>query len=132
MKVVQIGDATVTFTPEGAVTTYADGASYGAHPHETHRYHAIAHRCGYGDDILAYCREHEVCHHMAGLWITGGGSNVIGPLAQGIEPDPIEALHEELLVVTFQRWLRANERPIIGGVDWDGLKTRALAVLDGD
>jgi hypothetical protein len=30
---------------------------------------------------------------------------------------------------TFQRWLRANERPILGGVDWDDLKRDALCMM---
>jgi len=130
MRTIQIGNATVTYTPEGAVSTYPNGTSYGAHPHDNHHYHVIAHRCGYGDDILAYAREHEVCHHIVGCWIKGGGSDVIGPLARSVEPEPLAALFEECLVMTFQRWLRANERPIIAGVDWDGLKARALAALD--
>jgi hypothetical protein len=32
---------------------------------------------------------------------------------------------------TFQRWLRANERPICSGLDWDGLKRDALDLLNG-
>lgn len=128
---IQIGNATIIYTDEGCFTRYPDGTAYGAHPHDTHHYHVIAHRCGYGDDILAYAREHEVCHHIVGLWIKGGGSDVIGPLAHGIEPNQLEAVMEEALVMTFQRWLRANERPIIGGVNWDDLKRRALEALDG-
>lgn len=128
-RVVRIGNATVTYTADGAFTSYPNGTGYAAQPHDTHHYHVIAHRCGYGDDILAYCREHEVCHHVVGLWIKGGGSDVLGPLAHGIEPDATAALLEEALVMAFQRWLRANERPILGGVDWDDLKRRTLAAI---
>jgi hypothetical protein len=127
---IRIGTATLTHTPGGCVTTYDDGSSYGAHPHDTHHYHVIAHRCGYGDDILAYAREHEACHHIVSEWIMGRPSQVLWPLAHGYDPDPADAVQEEALTMTFQRWLRANERPIIGGVDWDGLKARALASLD--
>jgi hypothetical protein len=127
---MQIGTATVRYYPEGAFTSYADGTSYAAHPHDTHHYHVIAHRCGYGDDILTYAREHEVCHHIVSEWIGGHTSKVLWPLAHGRDPDPAEAVYEEALAMTFQRWLRANERPIIGGVDWTGLKSRALALLD--
>lgn len=126
---MQIGTATLTFYPEGAFTSYADGTSYAAQPHDTHHYAVIAHRCGYGDDILAYAREHEACHHIAAEWICGWTSKVLWPLAHGREPDPYDAISEEALTMTFQRWLRANERPIIGGVNWDGLKGRALALL---
>lgn len=127
---MQIGTATVRYYPEGAFTTYADGTSYAAHPHDTHHYHVVAHRLGYGDDILRYAREHEVCHHIVSEWIGGHTSKVLWPLAHGRDPDPAEAVYEEALTMTFQRWLRANEQPIIGGVDWTGLKSRALALLD--
>jgi hypothetical protein len=38
--------------------------------------------------------------------------------------------YEEIAAQTFQRWLRANERPIVSGVDWDRLKAEALELLD--
>lgn len=132
---IQIGNATIEYTPEGCITLYPNGTSYGAHPHhEDHLYTLIAARCGYSPDHdgrLQYAREHEVCHHIVGCWIKGGGSDVIGPLAHGKEPCPIDALLEESLVMTLQRWLRANERPIVAGADWDDIKRRALGLLDG-
>lgn len=126
---MRIGTATVTYYPEGAFTSYDDGSTYAAHPHDTHHYHVIAHRCGYGDDILAYAREHEICHHIAAEWIGGHTSRVLWPLAHGREPVPYEATAEEALAMTCQRWFRANERPIIGSVDWDDLKRRFLALV---
>lgn len=141
-KSITIGDAVVRWTPDGALTTYGDGSSYGAQPHDTPHYDEIAERCGYGLGLpwgdaqrraqgrLRYCREHEVCHHVVAEWILGRESQVLWPLAHGYEPDQAEAIAEEALTMTFQRWLRAGERPIIAGVDWDGLKARALAALD--
>lgn len=130
MKTIRIGTAEVIYTPEGCFTRYEDGTTFGAHPHDTHHYHVIAHRCGYGDNILAYAREHEVCHHIVSEWIGGHTSKVLWPLAHGRDPDLTDAVNEEALAMTLQRWLRANERPIIGGVDWTGLKRRALEALD--
>jgi len=141
---IQIGTATVEYTPDGCVTRYADGTSYGALPHNTSDYDLIAKRLGYlkgvwrgaaperirAETRMAYCREHECAHHMVSEWIMGRPSQVLWPLAHGYEPDPADAVQEEALAMTFQRWLRANERPIIGGVDWDALKARALALLD--
>lgn len=126
---IQIGNATIEYTPQGCVTHYPDGTSYGAHPHVTHHYHVVSHRCGYGDDILRYAREHEACHHIVSEWIAGRRSDVLWPLAHGYEPDPAEAVFEEAMTMTLQRWLRASERPIIGGVDWCDIKRRALEVL---
>ena len=80
---------------------------------------------------MRYCREHEVVHHIVGAVFYGGPSPVVWSLAHGIEPDARHAALEEAMVMTVQRWLRAGERPIIGGVDWDGLRYRWLALLDG-
>jgi hypothetical protein len=127
---MQIGTATLTKYDGGCFTQYEDGSSYGAHHHETPHYYVISHRLGYGDDLARYCFEHEACHHMAAEWIFGHTSKVLWPLAHGRDPDPADAVMEEMAAMTLQRWLRANERPIIGSVDWSGIKTRALALLD--
>jgi hypothetical protein len=123
--------ATVEYTAEGCVTRFDDGASFGALPHDTHHYAVIAHRTGYGDDLLAYCREHEVCHLIAEEALRGRPSAILWGLAHGQPVAPLEAVYEELAAQALQRWLRANERPIIGGVDWDEIKRYALAKLDG-
>jgi hypothetical protein len=60
----------------------------------------------------------------------GAASHVIWSMAHRLIPDPGIAVAEEALVMTIQRWLRANERPIISGVDWDDLKRRALEALN--
>ena len=127
---IRIGTASLGKYEAGCFTRYDDGSSYGAHHHETPHYYVIAHRCGYGDDLARYCYEHEGCHHFAAEWIGGYTSKVLWPLAHGRDPHPVDAVFEEAMAMTLQRWLRANERPIIGGVDWDGLKQRALALLD--
>ena len=113
-----------------------------ARAHDTAHYMEITERCGYrpvwfkdeaaarANARLAYCREHEVCHHIVAEWIMGTESRVLWPLAHGFEPDQAEAIAEEALTMTFQRWLRAGERPLIGGADWDKLKAKALELLD--
>lgn len=128
--IVRLRSASVVYTPEGCVSRFLDGTSWGAQPHDTPHYHVIAHRCGYGADLLAYCREHEVCHHILAEWLHGRPSGVLWALAHGREVSPGEAAAEELGVHALQRWVRAAERPIVGGVDWDELKAFALAVLE--
>lgn len=130
MRSVRVGDATVTYTPDGALTIFDDGTSYGAQPHDTPHYHVIAHRCGYGDDLLRYAREHEVCHLIVEREFLDGRPSVLRELADGWPAHPDDAAMEEAMVMTLQRWLRANERPIIGGVEWDRIKRDALALLD--
>lgn len=127
--IVHLATATVHYTPEGCVSHFADGASWGAIPHDTPHYHVIAHRCGYGDDLLAYCREHEVCHHLVSEWLLRRPSPVLWGLAHGRELTAAEAVFEEMAAQGLQRWVRANERPIIGGVDWNALKTQAVTLM---
>lgn len=131
---IHIGTATVEYTDDGCLTRYEDGSSYGALPHHNdHHYTLIAARCGYRPDHegrLQYAREHECAHHMVSEWIMGCPSYVVWSLAHGAIPGQGLTTFEEMAAQTFQRWLRANERPIIGGIDWDDLKARALGLLN--
>lgn len=122
---IQLRFCSIEYTPEGAITRYPDGSSYGALPHDEPHYHALAHRVGYGGDILAYCREHELAHHLIAEEFCSH-SPVIWALAHGESPPRMIAAAEEALVMTLQRYARANEVPMIEGVDWDGLKCRLL------
>lgn len=134
MKSIKLTSAEILFdgdTGETLVSFY-DGAEIEAQPHETAHYYVIAHRCGYGDNIARYCFEHEFCHEFLSERLHGSPSPVLWSLAHG-ETDLTdgECAEEEISVQTFQRWLRGNERPIVGGVAWDDLKREALQLLDG-
>lgn len=119
---------TIEFHPWGARTLFKGGASIDARPHDTHHYHVIAHRCGYGDDTLRYCQEHEVCHSLVAEWFYNQPSRVLLNLALGFTPR-LDAPFEEVMTQTLQRFLRANERPIVGDVNWDGLRDYARSIL---
>lgn len=121
---------TVVYTDAGCTVIFRDGASVDAVPHpQLPHYHVIAHRCGYGDDLMAYCREHEVCHALVAQWFYDGPSRVLQALARNGAHDHWQDIAEEIATQALQRFVRANERPIVGDVDWDGLKRRALEVL---
>jgi hypothetical protein len=122
---IQLRHATFEHTDTGALTKFADGACYGALPHDEPHYHALAHRLGYAGDIMLYCREHELAHHLIAQEF-GSHSPVIWALAHGETPPRMIAAAEEALVMVLQRYARANEVPLIEGVDWDGLKCRLL------
>jgi hypothetical protein len=121
---------TISWVESGCVSSFRDGSAWASHPHETTHYHVIAHRCGYGDDILAYCREHDFFHHFCAEYLDGSTSRILWALAHDIEPSA--PAFEEFTVQACQRWVRANERPIIGGVDWDQFKARAIWLLHQD
>ena len=130
MTTITLKHAVVEYTPEGCITYFADGSSVGAHPHpEMPHYSVVAHRLGYGDDLYRYCVEHEVAHSLIGEHFLNGPSVVLWALAHGSEAARYAVVCEEVLAQTLQRWVRANEQPIVGGVDWFGLKARALEVL---
>lgn len=99
------------------------------HPHHTPHYFIVAHRCGYGDNIFQFAVEHDLFHAWVAEHFLGQPSNVLWKLAHGTHADPTEAAQEEIWVQTIQAWVQANVRPIVGGVDWDQLKTDALGML---
>lgn len=125
---IRLRHCVVEWIAPGARTTFADGASVEGHHHpDDPHYRVISHRCGYGDDTLAYAREHELLHSLGQELLHGRPSPVLWELAHGREPGP--SADEEIFTQALQRWLRASERPIIAGVPWDGWRARAMALL---
>jgi hypothetical protein len=121
--------ASLEFTGDGARSVFPDGASWGALPHDEPHYHALAHRLGYEGDTLAYCREHELAHHIVAEGF-GSHSLVLWSLAHGEQPSAMIAAAEESLALNLQRYARTNEHPMVDGLDWAALKARFLGLLD--
>jgi hypothetical protein len=127
--VIRLRHATLAYTDWGCWTAFQDGTGYGAHPPRPDEpgwahYHVIAHRCGYGDDLIAYAREHELCHLLVEEFLFDRPSRILWGLAHGAPLPAHEAVYEEMAAQAMQRFVRAAERPIIGGVDWDRLGRR--------
>lgn len=126
LAVIELKHCAIEFTEYGVVTKLQDGSECPAWPHwKDPHYTVISHRCGYRDDLLSYCREHEFVHSFLAEKLTGEVSTVVWNSAHDL-PFPQDALYEEALVQTFQRWLRANEEPIMAGADWGQLKEESL------
>lgn len=124
---IYLDHCTVEWVEQGARTVFPDGTETVAHPHpEEHHYHVISHRCGYGSDVMKYCREHELAHAFLAQEFRSSPSYVLQSIAQGNRPRSGRAILEEMAVQMFQRWCRANERPIIANCDWDALKDKFL------
>src|SRR5688572_10014257 len=117
----------IEWTDDGCTTIFQDGTKINSYPHDIPHYYVIAHRCGYGDDILAYCREHDFLHSFCEQYFNDRPSPVLWSLAHGSEIEG--SVYEEIIVQTCQRWIRTNERPIVGGVDWDDFKQQATQRL---
>lgn len=127
---IRLRFASIECTPDGAVSSFGDGSSYGAHPHDEPHYHYLAYRYGHGGDTLAFCQAHELCHHLIAEAF-GCHSAVLWALAHDEKPTPMIAAAEEALVGVLHRYIMAAEPPLIEGVDWLGLKARFLE-LTGD
>jgi hypothetical protein len=132
MRTIHVEDCRFEFHDWGCQTIFPDGATVDATPHDTHHYLVVSHRLGYGDNALAYCREHVVCHELIAQFIAGTHSEVLWCLAHGKIAAPAVVTYEELAAQALQRFIRANERPIVSGVNWGALKGYALAILDGE
>lgn len=110
-------------TPQGAVTTFSDDSTWPAHPHDAPHYHYLAYRYGHGGDTLAYCRAHELCHHLIGEAFNSH-SLTLWALAHDEQPSPMISAAEEALAHTLHRYVMTNEPPLIEHVDWDALAVR--------
>jgi hypothetical protein len=126
--VIHLRHCSIEHTPEGCITRFADGSEIASQPHDTHHYAVISHRTGCGDDLLAYCRDHELAHALVEERLHDRPSQILWALAHGHMLTGKEAAYEEIAAQTLQRWVRPNERPIIGGVNWDRLKADFLAL----
>ena len=126
---IRLKYATIQFTSWGCKTTFEDGAEANAIPHQIPHYYVVSHRLGYGDDLLGYTREHEFSHSFLEERLYDRPSRVLWGVARGELLSGLDACYEEMAAQNFQRFLRANERPIVSGVDWDSLRRDALALL---
>ena len=127
---IQLKHSKLERTDYGSLTTFEDGKSIASIPHyQDHHYHVIAHRTGYEDDLHTYCVEHDFAHLFVMEKLHGIPSPILWALAHGEKIPENAQVFEELASQTFQRYLRANEQPIIGGVPWPELKQEALALL---
>lgn len=123
--------SSLEWTHDGARTHFGDGISYGAQPHDEPHYHFLAYRYGHEGDTLAFCRAHELCHHLI-TEAFGSHSPILWALAHGEKPAPMIAAAEEAMAATLHRYAMTGEPPLIEGVDWSGLRARFHNLMAGD
>lgn len=134
LRRIELQHCAVEFTSWGCITLFRDPKTIevGAWPHpEMPDYQEVTRRLGYGDDCLRYCQEHEFMHSFLAEWLYGEPSKVLYALARSTLPRKGDSVLEEVTTQVAQRWVRVGERPVVGWCDWDGLKRRALELLDG-
>jgi hypothetical protein len=117
-------------TDYGCISTFNDGTFVKSCPHpELPHYAVVSHRMGSGDDLHEYAAIHDFCHHWTHEYLFSEPSPSLWGVAHRQPVPDRAAAYEEAVVMTFQRWLKTNERPIIAGVDWDDMKHKALKLL---
>lgn len=117
----------IEWTEQGSQIRFDNGLICSSIPHDTHHYYVIAHRCGCGDDVHMYCRDHELAHVILSEVLERRAPRVLLETAQyGHALDWGASIMEECTAQMLQRWVRCGERPIIGNCDWDALRTKFL------
>ena len=126
---IELRHCTVEFLDWGCMTHFRDGTSFGAHPHETHRYYVVSHKCGHGDDIMGFCRYHEFFHSFTAQRLHDEPSYVLWTLAHKMPQNRGDVVYEEMAAQQVHQWVMTGDEPIISGHDWHDLKTEALFLL---
>jgi hypothetical protein len=131
LRSIRLKFCTIECHQDVVYTRFPDGTYAPATAHQTDDYREVTRRLGYGDDVMAYCREHEVLHSFTAEWLFDKPSAVLWAIAHDRMLSGHDSVYEEVFAQTAQRWIRAGERPIVSGVNWFGFRQRALELLDG-
>jgi hypothetical protein len=128
--VIRLKHCTIEREEWGCVTRFADGLFVNSVPQwDDHHYFVASHRAGCGDDLLLYAWQHDFCHAFLAQELFDAPSPSLYGVACGKEIRAEEAAIEELAVQGFHAWIGANQEPVVGGVDWRAMKTKALEML---
>ncbi|GEM_PF-1938985 len=98
----------VHLSPGYTETIFHDGTRVTAVPENSDTYREKARRYGYGEDIAALSREHEVLHTLLAERLRDTGSPALWAVAHGQQEQvaPLwEQEEEEALVLAFQSYL---------------------------
>lgn len=128
----------VNVAPGWTETVFHDGTRVAAMPEADDEYGRQAARLGYGDDLAAMSREHEILHTFLEEKRTGGASPTLWAVAHG-QGEPFAPIWEqeieEALVLAFQAFrngLGASDDlwPLrAAGLDLEALRAEAVALL---
>lgn len=117
MKRIYIGPTVVEVRERHVLSILADGARIEAEPHETAEYAATAESLGYGSDVEAMNRDHELMHHILAHALGLPESPVMRAVADDTwQHDPDGKLKlEEDAVMAVQRLARAYDVDLAHG-----------------
>lgn len=131
VRVIEFDTAVTVLASDTMIHVFTDGVFNQMNLDWGEHREADAREAGYGADWRRFAIEHDLAHHIVADAMGWPWSFALhdgdGTLDLKDAPAPIQ--QEEAIVVALQRFLRAGERPIIAGVDWDGLRKRAMEVM---
>lgn len=130
-SVIKLKFCTVEFLRDSVRTTFHDHTHTDARPVDNESTREAAVRFGYDGDILRYTQEHDFSLAFISQYLVNGTSDTLWCYAHNREPNRDGRLYEELFAQYIQRWARADERPLISGIDWDEMKRQYLLYVDG-
>lgn len=99
--------AIIEVLPTGSRVTLSTGQVIEGEPHDTPEYRETARLLGYGDDVLAMCRDHDPLHAIVCDMLGLGDSRALR-VAAGLESESVISRIEEGAVVALQRLIRAT------------------------
>jgi len=97
----------VVIGPSWAVTTLPSGRELHAHPDGSEAQAGTARKLGYGDDVAALTREHDLIHSALCDWLGLPASYALSEAA-GEPSDPTLAELEERAVMAVQAFIRRS------------------------
>lgn len=121
-------------------THFPDGTVLVACPEDDDDYRRTARDCGYGEDVWALCREHELIHQFLAVRMGLDCSPTLWSVHHRDDPAAPDAearATEEWLVLCFQRWLNGGlPDEVFGllgerGLDVIALRDEARRLLRG-
>lgn len=101
------GGTTQTVGPNWVVTRLPGGAEIHAHPDGTPEQAATARELGYGADVAAMTREHDVMHAALADWLRFPASFALRQAAGQDVPADVAAA-EEAAVLALQKLIRLS------------------------
>jgi hypothetical protein len=107
------------------VTSFAGGAEVPAQPNFDQAYMAQAQALGYGRDVWALCREHEILHTWLAVVQGGSMSPTLWYVAMGRKAPRGLMADEEAQVLAFQKYLHGGQDA--GDLDFAHLHLPTLA-----
>lgn len=111
-------------------TVFQDGTKVTAVPEDSDEYRAKAARYGYGDQVAALSREHEILHTFLAERLWNHASHALWGVAHGGETGEIEGVTAPLWVQEWEETLVLAFQVFLNGVDGEEIQAALQPIHD--